>query len=81
MKNKYAIIAATILTAATVTSVKTFKESTPFLNANVEALAEVEVKEGALWFNGTVMCCGPGNVRDCNAVDQNGNPIYVSCNF
>ena len=81
MKIKYVIIAATILAAATVTTVKTLKEETSWFNANVEALARSEVKDGALWYNGTIMCCGPGNVRDCSAVDENGKPIYVACNF
>ncbi len=38
--------------------------------ANVEVLAGDEGGEndGALWSNaaGTVYCCGPGNVRNCN---------------
>lgn len=42
MKIKYAIIAATMITAATVTSVKAFKESTSLFEANLEALAETE---------------------------------------
>lgn len=42
MKIKYALIAAVLLVAATVTSVKAFKETTPLLDANVEALAEGE---------------------------------------
>lgn len=46
MKIKYAIIAATIIAAATVTSVKAFKESTPLFDANVEALADGEIYIG-----------------------------------
>ncbi len=42
MKIKYAIIAATILVAATVTSVRAFKESTPLFEVNMEVLAEGE---------------------------------------
>lgn len=80
-KIRFTVIAAVILAAATITSVKTIKKNTHLLDANVEALAEVETMTGALWFNGSIMCCGPGNVRDCNAVDGNGNPIYVLCKF
>lgn len=42
MKTKYALIAAVLLAAATVTSVKSFKETTSLLDANVEALADGE---------------------------------------
>ena len=42
MKIKYALIAAVLLVAATVTSVKSFKETTSLLDANVEALADGE---------------------------------------
>ena len=42
MKIKYAIIAAVILAATTITSVKTIKSTAPLFEANVEALAEQE---------------------------------------
>jgi len=42
MKIKYALIAAVLLVAATVTSVKALKESTLLFEANVEALADGE---------------------------------------
>lgn len=43
------------------------------LNLNVEALARDEGTsyDGALWSNsaGTLYCCGPGNVRDCDEIN------------
>lgn len=80
-KIRFAVIAAAVLAAATITTVKTIRNTNPLLDANVEALAETEAPTGALWYNGSIMCCGPGNVRDCDAVDENGSPIYVHCNF
>ena len=41
----------------------------PIFEANVEALTDGEGDtDGALWSDpsGTVYCCGPGNVRDCD---------------
>ena len=80
-KIRFAVIAAAILAAATIITVKTIRNTNPLLDANVEALAETETQTGALWYNGSIMCCGPGNVRDCNAVDENGQQLYVPCNF
>jgi hypothetical protein len=58
MKIKYAIIAATIIATTTVISVKTFKESTPLFDANVEALAEQENPgEGENCEKGGERCC------------------------
>ena len=45
MKIKYAIIAATILAAASITSVKTIKNATSLFEANVEALANAKAEE------------------------------------
>ena len=50
MKIKYAIIAAVILAATTITSVKTIKSTAPLFEANVEALAEGE-ESGYRCFN------------------------------
>lgn len=44
MKIKKAIIAATILAAAIITSVKAIKDSSPLFELNVEALTEVEIQ-------------------------------------
>lgn len=46
MKIKYAIIAAVILAATTITSVKTIKSTAPLFDANVEALADGEIYIG-----------------------------------
>lgn len=52
---------------------------------NVEALMQNEdprpKEDGALWASGNTYCCGPGNVRDCDEKDENGNLIYVPCKF
>jgi hypothetical protein len=59
MKIKYAIIAATIIATTTVISVKTFKESTPLFDANVEALAEQETIP--------IQCAGRSVMFECKA--------------
>lgn len=45
MKTKIAIAAAILLAVATITSVKTTKNATPLADANVEALADVEISK------------------------------------
>ncbi len=57
MKIKYAIIAATILAAATVISVKSFTKSTTLFEANVEALAQDE--------GGALIICSMGSCGQC----------------
>lgn len=61
MKIKYAIIAATILVAGTVTSMKTIKKSTPLFEANVEALADSEGGTMVYYACKYLGCCGGEN--------------------
>lgn len=62
MKIKYALIAAVLLVAATVTSMEAFKESTPLLDANVDALAEQKCP-------GEAENCDAGGERCCYYYD------------
>lgn len=60
MKTKKAIIAAILLAAATIISVKSVKNTAPLTNANVEVLAEIENDLGIC--NGcstdkSIFCC------------------------
>ena len=61
MKIKYALIAAVLLVAATVTSVEVIKNKTPLFEANVEALADGEDGTMVYYACKYLGCCGGEN--------------------
>lgn len=77
MKKNVLVCAVLTIVLASITVVMHVKSSDVMIESNVEALARDEGNDGALYYNEQYsrVCCGPGNVRDCN------NPSYVKCNF
>lgn len=57
----FAVIAAAILAAATITTVKTIRNTNPLLDANVEALAETEQGTLVHYACKYLGCCGGDN--------------------
>jgi len=79
MKNKKLSFASCILISLLFAVFVSRQNEDSFILDNVEALTQTEEMTGALWSNGSVFCCGPGNVRDCDARDSSGNLIYLPC--